>query len=177
MNRASQMTEIARNHLVEVRSELEAGRQEHGWKDRYDAPIGDIQCAIQSLYHVVKEQKQSEVTSDDKKYGKSLMFKARGIGIDECPGCFICGGLSRLLNNISAFVDNKQDGEEIVSWFQQGARLDYRPNEPSWIQVKIGACDNHLNELGALAKAASDYGVLRRYDVEACSAELVKEQS
>ncbi len=45
--------------------------------------------------------------------------------------------------NIAAFVTSKEEGEEVVRWFGDGAYLDFRPSEPNWIQVKIGACEKH----------------------------------
>lgn len=89
-----------------------------------------------------------------------------------CPGCFVCGtklraeGANNYMNNISAFVSSKAEGEEVVSWFKQGARLDFRPHEPEWIQVKIGACDTHVPNLERLEKKTAIHGVLRKYDVE-----------
>ena len=78
---------------------------------------------------------------------------SRGIGRDRCPGCFVCndGDVSRMMSNISMFVGSRQDGEMIVEMFpHHGARLDYRSNEPDWIQVKVGACDNHVPNLEKL---------------------------
>lgn len=45
------------------------------------------------------------------------------------------------------FVPSRETGEAIVSMFEKGARLDYRPSEPKWIQVKINACDDHYSSL------------------------------
>ena len=94
-----------------------------------------------------------------------IEFKSRGIGLDTTPGCFICGGEKRLLNNISAFVLTKEDGELAVSWFEQGARLDYREREPNWIQVKIGACDQHLPNLIWLDLATKAYLGRLRHEI------------
>lgn len=82
-------------------------------------------------------------------------FHSRGIGLERCT-CFICGTQDRdgtgrsVLNNISAFVQCKNAGERVVAMFPQGARLDYRKFEPDRVQVKIGACDKHLSNLGML---------------------------
>jgi hypothetical protein len=80
----------------------------------------------------------------------SERFTSRGMGLDNTPGCFICGGEPHLYNNISGFVESKEAGERIVALFPKGARLDYRPSEPKWIQVKIGACDKHKAALISL---------------------------
>lgn len=82
-----------------------------------------------------------------------VSFASRGIGNDWVE-CFVCGGKrdvpSGVNHNISGFVNSKQDGERIRAWFREKAWLDYRKREPNWIQLKIGACDNHLANLEKL---------------------------
>lgn len=69
----------------------------------------------------------------------------RGLGSDHSPGCFCCPySKPDLYGNVSAFVGSKEDGERAVEIIGHGARLDYRPHEPQWIQVKVGACARHL---------------------------------
>jgi len=81
---------------------------------------------------------------------------SRGIGLESNVPCFICGkeGLNGYNHNISMFVDSKEEGQQVVMMFNneygRGARLDYRANEPDWIQVKVGACDEHMNRLNLL---------------------------
>lgn len=75
---------------------------------------------------------------------------SRGIGLDVTPGCFVCGGKRKLYNNVSGFMRSKDAGERVVAMFENGAWLDYRENEPNWIQVKVGACDKHLDNLKRL---------------------------
>lgn len=84
------------------------------------------------------------------------LFRSRGIGLDWTPGCFICGGKKRLLNNIAAFVQNKEAGKRVVGMFSQGAWLDYRDFEPDRVQVKIGACNTHLPNLEKLHELTRD---------------------
>jgi len=83
-------------------------------------------------------------------------FRSRGIGLDITPGCFVCGGDKRLLNNIAAFVQCKEAGVRVVNMFQQGARLDYRDFEPDRVQVKVGACNAHLPNLRRLDELTRD---------------------
>src|SRR4030042_6394738 len=91
-------------------------------------------------------------------------FCPRGIGLDDCT-CFVCGTHKRdgkketMLHNIAAFVQCKTAGERVVARFPKGADLDYRPYEPDRVQVKIGACDQHLENLKALYKLCED-GIL-----------------
>ena len=87
-------------------------------------------------------------------------FASRGVGTDMTPGCFVCGGKEGMQNNIAAFVNHKHAGERVVSLFKQGARLDWRPREPSWIQVKIGACKKHLPNLEALHSLTREKGII-----------------
>lgn len=120
--------------------------------------------------------------------GDAYRFGCRGNGLDMVPGCFVCGYESLslmdmalaqaaasqrgaqpakqamrrpnvLMNNIAAFVESKEAGEDIVRMFGKGARLDYRVYEPNRIQLKFGVCDLHLPALNAvrdLVDAARD---------------------
>ena len=94
-----------------------------------------------------------------------ISFKSRGTGLDHIKKCFVCGCKTSLIPNISAFVNSKEDGEVVVSFFrEESARLDYRDFEPNWIQVKIGACEKHelcLEELTTLTR----HGTIRERDV------------
>lgn len=87
-----------------------------------------------------------------------LSFKCRGIGLDSIERCFVCGHETpHVTPNIAAFVESKGEGEKIVKYFYPGsARLDYREHEPEWIQVKIGACEDHKFCLEVLRKLTSD---------------------
>ena len=40
--------------------------------------------------------------------------------------------------------------------FQHGAMLDYREHEPDYVQVKVGACDQHLPALQLLHEACRE---------------------
>lgn len=80
-------------------------------------------------------------------------FSPRGIGLDVTPGCFVCGGHREgngYDHNIAAFVESKEAGERVVQLFGGLARLDWRPTEPNWIQVKVGTCGDHLKNLEQL---------------------------
>lgn len=88
--------------------------------------------------------------------GGGEFFRSRGIGTDVTPGCFVCGGNKGAYNNIAAFVQCKEAGERVVAMFPQGAWLDYRESEPDRVQVKIGACDAHLPNLGKLHELTKD---------------------
>jgi hypothetical protein len=83
-------------------------------------------------------------------------FRSRGIGSDETPGCFVCGGKKGLYHNIAGFVQCKTAGERVVGMFLRGARLDYREYEPDRVQVKVGACGRHLRNLEKLHRLTSD---------------------
>jgi len=78
-------------------------------------------------------------------------FQPRGIGHDETPGCFVCGGEPGLYHNVAAFVVSKASGERVVAMFDQGARLAYSEGEPDRVQVKIGACEADLRGLKYLS--------------------------
>ncbi len=93
---------------------------------------------------------------DKKPENGGEFFQPRGIGLDQTPGCFVCGGDPGLYRNISAFVQCKDAGERVVAMFnQRGAGLDYREHEPDRVQVKIGACKKHAQNLDQLDKLTS----------------------
>lgn len=83
-------------------------------------------------------------------------FYSRGIGTDVTPGCFVCGGKTGHYHNIAAFVECKEAGERVVSFFPTGARLDWRELEPDRVQVKIGACNKHMMNLRVLQIAVTE---------------------
>lgn len=93
---------------------------------------------------------------DKQPEGGGEFFRSRGIGLDNCT-CFVCGlYFNSIINNIAAFVQCKESGERIVKMFKRGAHLDYREREPDRVQVKIGACDRHLDKLQKLDKLVQD---------------------
>lgn len=142
------------------------------WGERVEHIKGLLTCGIVCLNDIRQEILNFEIKRDDNKYGKSLFFNSRGIGFDRCPCCFVCGAKKRepdidnlYLHNISAFVKSKEDGKEISSWFTKPVRLDYRENEPNWIQLKIGSCTKHLNKLKALHTRTYNQKRIRKYDI------------
>jgi hypothetical protein len=170
--RLSQLIENVRTELTQARGHLydiEFGYP--GWKERVEHVTGLLTCGLVSLHVSRQEIIKFEIAKDDKERGRSLKFNPRGIRLDKCPCCFVCGakkraeGANDYLNNIAAFVVSKEEGEEIINWFEQGARLDFREWEPDWIQVKVGACNNHYQNLNALYKTTSEYGLLREIDI------------
>ena len=135
-------------------------------KERLAHIEGLFTCGLVVLHNEKEAIIKQEIRLDDQKHGESVSFNSRGIGIDRCPGYFVCGGIDGIMDNISAFVRSKEDGSKIVSWFKGRAYLDYRPNEPGWIQVKIGACKKHLPNLKKLDSSNGYHGVLRAVDVK-----------
>lgn len=95
-------------------------------------------------------------------------FHSRGLGIDLTPGCFVCGGQKGMHDNIAAFVQCKAAGERVVGMFPQGARLDYREFEPDRVQVKIGACKEHVSNLTKLSQMTSTKGVITQDIIREC---------
>lgn len=102
---------------------------------------------------------------DKRPEGGGEFFSSRGIGLDSCT-CFVCKTHDRdgkghtMLNNIAAFVQCREAGVRVVAMFPLGARLDYRDFEPDYVQVKVGACDEHLPNLERLDKLVKD-GVIK----------------
>ncbi len=162
----TEILEDVRNKLTSLRGGIKDLKYGYpAYKERIDYFDGYFTTGILALYSTIEGIKEIEIMKDDNKYGKSYSFTSRGFGLENCPGCFVCGGNIKLMNNISAFVNTKEDGMEIVSWFKNGAYLDFRQSEPNWIQVKIGSCDKHKNNLEILHNSSSVYNVLRSCDV------------
>lgn len=158
---ASVLTDEMRNKLVEARNILSDVKRGYGWEDRFESVEGLIDCGLTCLYEVMKEIAKHEIVADDAKFGESIPFTSRGIGTDNCPGCFVCGGNPGSMSNIAAFVRSADDGQLATQWFRGLARVDFRPSEPNWIQVKFGACDKHHKALSDLSKLTLVHGVLR----------------
>jgi hypothetical protein len=105
--------------------------------------------------------------SDKRPDGGGEFFRSRGIGRDETPGCFVCGGDTCIRHNIAAFVRCQTAGQRVLRLFPpRRARLDYRDFEPDRVQVKIGACDAHLPNLETLHAATAD-GIITRERINA----------
>ena len=165
-----EIIEDIRRKISDIRGNItDIGYGYPGYKDKLEHVEGLLTCGLSVLYHERKEIIKQEIKWEDKKSGESISFNPRGIGLDNCPWCFVCGGEGGMMSNISAFVRSKEDGGKIVSWFNDGAWLDYRVNEPEWIQVKIGACRKHLPNLEKLSASCGSHGVLRAVDVVAAT--------
>ena len=74
----------------------------------------------------------------------------------------------QMIDNISGFVYSKESGERIVNGMfnNVGAWLDYREREPNWIQVKIGACSEHLENLKKLNELTIESGTITKEMVD-----------
>ena len=83
----------------------------------------------------------------------------RGFGENWLP-CYICnlGGNRVVQTDMSAFVDNKESGERIIAMYTRlglNSKLDYRTHESNYVQVKVGACDEHRSNLEKLMNLCS----------------------
>jgi|SRR5579863_4592943 len=85
----------------------------------------------------------------------TLFYNPRGIGNNWIP-CFVCGKEGdggKCQNDMAAYVRGKEQGEKVVGLFASvglRAKLDFRPLEPDYVQVKIGACKDHEPNLTLL---------------------------
>lgn len=157
----AKLIERLRSELVVVRGKL-SDIGNIGYKERLEHCEGGISCVISALHSVMTDIQKIEIDREDHEHGASLPFNSRGIGCDNTPGCFVCGGEKSLYSNISGFVASKEDGETITGWFEHGARLDFRAYEPNWIQVKIGACNAHRDNLAFLDRLARRHNRIRQ---------------
>ena len=167
--RLSQKIEDLRNQMADLRTALKD--VDKLWQERTDPVAGLMTCGLISLHSINEDIIKWEIGCDDEKQGESIHFGSRGIGLDGCQGCFVCGREKPYLHNLAAFVNSKEDGETAVSWFSRGvlggARLDFRPSEPKWIQVKVGACDLHRPNLELLDRTLrANHHRLRKTHIE-----------
>ncbi len=72
-----------------------------------------------------------------------MFFRSRGIGSEYGLTCLVTGEQKGLMDNISAFVVSRLEGERAVRMLKGRPFLDYRPHEPDWIQVKVGVIHEH----------------------------------
>lgn len=90
-------------------------------------------------------------------------FSPRGIGSGSGV-CFICGHKPMTAHaELAGFTGNtRHEGELAHRVFRAAGmetRLDWREHEPTWVQVKIGACQAHamqLSDLDAAIRANSN---------------------
>ena len=102
--------------------------------------MNDLSYITEGIKHAEQSQEEGAVS-----------WKVLGVGLDYADGCFLCPDSDEgRYASLSAFVNSKEEGERIVSYFDLGARLDFRSYEPAWTQVKIGACADHEFALRAL---------------------------
>ena len=86
---------------------------------------------------------------------RQFEMRTRGLG-GGYGKCLVCGKGPSNFDDFASFVPTKETGESIVNLIKNmsgHARLDYRPSEPKWIQVKICACPDHVSALKHLLKS------------------------
>ncbi len=81
-------------------------------------------------------------------------FFSRGIGKEWELPCFVTGAPPEsewdMKQTLSAFVESRESGERIVRMFNGLARVDYRPRDPDWVEVKVAALPEHIEALKTL---------------------------
>lgn len=121
----------------------------------------------------------------------SYLFRPRGIGANWLR-CFICGsvnnGVLRGDNvhysgacqpDMASFVKDLLEGLLVQALFvDMGLHcyLDYRPSEPNWVQLKLGACDAHAVLLTCLSGRVFDAGNRINREILASIVAEAKEQ-
>lgn len=105
--------------------------------------------------------------------GIGEFFRSRGLGFDYKLKCFCCGETAQgVLHNISGIVQCKDSGERIVEMLgdkKEGVFLDYRERMPDYVQVKIGACEQHKSNLEKLHYSVDD-GIITEEKIKAAQA-------
>lgn len=173
--RLSYLMKRNRYFMTDVRHDLSDMGFERNVRERTQHVEGLLTCGIVAEAQLVEEFTKWELNMDDAERGPHFKFGMRGIGADVVPCCFVCGKKQSLYSNIAAFVQSREVGQAVVALFDveadgaeapdHRARLDFRQHEPNWIQVKIGSCDEHKDNLEKLATMTSIYGVIRARDI------------
>lgn len=121
----------------------------------------------ETVYPELQEHPRSGVPShgnSDKQAENGEFFSSRGIGIERGLGCYVCGSENQS-TNMAAYVRCKESGQRIVLLLKQGAKLDWRKWEPDYVQVKVGACNIHVECLNKLNELVGD-GVINLKRIE-----------
>lgn len=126
----STQIEQIRNELTDLRSRVNRFVREKPYCEQLKAVDGMITGLIVYLHYQKDEIAKIEVLCNDHERGKSLRFASRGVGTEGGIGCFITGSDYQSAN-LAAFVKSKEEGEQIVQWFGQGAyfRLSFERAE------------------------------------------------
>lgn len=139
--------------IEQVRDELSHSRHVLQGIPRITAAQGTITLVIGSLYEETRElRKLYNKTRAAMHGGEPLTYQSRGKGANwyDCSFCGTKGSGNGVQTDMAAFVDGKQGGEAVVALFGNfgvKANLDFRPHEPTWVQVKLGACEDHVEIL------------------------------
>ena len=160
------MGQLLSEKLNDIHMELGKIRNTVGDIANMDYIEGLLTAGLLCVYTEMTSQIDVEI----KKKG-GIRVKSRGIGLDRIDKCFSCGSDTSggFTPNISMFVDNKADGEKIISMFSDhSARLDYRPTEPDWIQVKVGACKECVDDLHLLDDLITKTPTITQENIELC---------
>lgn len=102
---------------------------------------------------------------------KRVKVSARTIGTDSIPACFVCQEPSDEPHSgmeNTCLMCGSQDEAEIVLNLLPGSRIAYYHGDPKTPQVKVGACEKHLEGLSALQLACYSAGYVDAYMVSRC---------
>lgn len=155
--------EIQRNALSNIRTELDDIGREFQPKpmlprDRItESTAGGLTCIISSMHNDIERLRDSFGVARARIDGRRpLRYNPRGPGLNWLP-CCVCGddNAGHAQPDMAAYVRGKDGGEAVVSLFEEmglSAKLDYRDFEPTYVQVKIGACEKHKAFLDVLCE-------------------------
>ena len=150
-----------RDHAVISKYLLKIGKEMHKGYCECEK-CKELSIIVSALYYRMEWAKGILGEISLRKGG--IKFSSRGFG-KEWVSCFICKK-GKLNDNVSGFVKSKSDGEKIKKMFKKHISLDYRPSEPNYIQVKIGACEKHLEKLRKLVKHTHRSGTIEQWMVD-----------
>ena len=81
---------------------------------------------------------------------RTYVWNSRGLG-GGWGRCMVCGDEATI--DCSGYVPSRETGEALVELFKvkESAYLDWRPFEPTYIQVKLHVCKDHEQVLADLS--------------------------
>lgn len=89
-------------------------------------------------------------------------WRARGIGSNGGWKSLVTGEHVEFGPDVAGFVGSRESGERLVEHLEGRAKLDFRPSEPNWVQVKLIVEEEHKPVLQRLCDAvAACEGVIR----------------
>lgn len=109
--------------------------------------------------------------SENRRKSSQIRVFARPVGLDFDLKCFVCDrgplGDRKVMSNMCMICDLGTE-DSLHSMFS-GSRIDYYHGDEATPQLKIGACEYHIQNLNALFIATKAAGYCTEWIAQACN--------